>query len=155
MIKIKDLTPDLLRIDKKSYKNNNIYYIGYITIKDTDYVNIHRVNPLKFIIDKTDGYIEESNGDKYLTLVSNDKNKEVLTKYTKLWNKIKNLIEKMNSEPGNFEKYFMKIKFNLDDNLPLSKILSLHSIIIVVGSVFQEDNKYYPQVFLDECLYEV
>ena len=48
----------------------------------------------------------------------------------------------------------MKIKFGLDDNLPLGKILSLHNLKIFVRSDFQEGNKYYPQVFLDECLYE-
>ena len=46
----------------------------------------------------------------------------------------------------------MKVKFNSDDNLPLNKILKLHNITIVIKSVFQEDGKYYPQVFLDECL---
>ena len=48
----------------------------------------------------------------------------------------------------------MKIKFNLDDDLPLNKILKLHNLTIIVRSVF-EDGKYYPQVFLDECLHEV
>ena len=72
-------------MDKNSYKNIDIYYIGYITVKYTDYVNIHSVNPLYFIIDREDGYIEERNGNKYLTLASNDKNKEVLTKDTELW----------------------------------------------------------------------
>ena len=46
-------------------------------MKDLDYVSIHSVNPLYFIINKANGYIEESNGSKCLTLVSNDKNKEV------------------------------------------------------------------------------
>ena len=49
----------------------------------------------------------------------------------------------------------MKIKFNSDDNLPLNKMLKLHNMTRIVGSVFQEDNKYYPQVFLDEYLYEL
>ena len=49
----------------------------------------------------------------------------------------------------------MKIKFNSDDNLPLNKILKLHNLTIVVRSVFQENSRYYPQVFLDECLYEL
>ena len=48
----------------------------------------------------------------------------------------------------------MKIKFISDDNLPLSKILKLHNLTIFVRSVFEEDGKYYPQFFLDECLYE-
>ena len=47
----------------------------------------------------------------------------------------------------------MKIKFNSDDNLLLNKILKLHNLTVIARSVFQEDNKYYPQIFLDECLY--
>ena len=49
----------------------------------------------------------------------------------------------------------MKIKFNLDDNLPLNEILNLHNLTVIVRSVFEEDGKYYPQIFLDECLYEL
>ena len=49
----------------------------------------------------------------------------------------------------------MKIKSNSDDTLPLNKILKLHLLAVIVRSVFQEDNKYYSQVFLDECLYEL
>ena len=49
----------------------------------------------------------------------------------------------------------MKIKFSSDDDLPLNKILKLHMLTIIFGSVFEEDGKYYPQFFLDECLYEV
>ena len=49
----------------------------------------------------------------------------------------------------------MKIKFNSYDNLPLNKQLKLVSVTIIVRSAFKEDGKYYPQVFLDECLYEV
>ena len=49
----------------------------------------------------------------------------------------------------------MKIEFNLDDNLPLYKRLKLHMLAAIVRSVFEEDGKCYPQVFLDECLYKV
>ena len=49
----------------------------------------------------------------------------------------------------------MKIKFNSDDNLPLNKILKLHNMTIFIRSVFQEESKYCPHVFLDECLYEL
>ena len=55
----KNFDSSLLKIDKKSYKNIDIYYIGYITMKGFDYVNIHSVNPLYFIAGKADGYIEE------------------------------------------------------------------------------------------------
>ena len=49
----------------------------------------------------------------------------------------------------------MKIKFDRDDDLPLKKILELRHITVVVRSVFHEDNKHYPQVCLDECLYKL
>ena len=49
----------------------------------------------------------------------------------------------------------MKIKFNTDDNIPLNKILYLPTIAIIIRSITKEDNEYYPQVFLDECLYQV
>ena len=48
----------------------------------------------------------------------------------------------------------MKTKFNSDDNLSLNKILKLRMLTVIVTSVFQENRKYYPQVFLYECLYE-
>ena len=58
-------------------------------------------------------------------------------------------------EAGEYGKEYLKIKFNSDDNLTLNKVLNRHYLTIVVRSVFQEDNKYYPQAFLDECLYEL
>ena len=53
-----------------------------------------------------------------------------------------------------YKKDSMKIRFDSDDDLPLGKILSILSMIIVTRSVFQEDSKYYPQVYLHECGYE-
>ena len=125
-------------------------------MKDFEYVKINSVNPLYLIIVKGDEYIEESSGDKYLSLVSTDKNKKILIKYTKHSDGIKYLIKTINGgETDEYEKEYMKIKFNSDDNLPLNKILKFHNLTIVVRSVFQEDNKYYPQGFLDEHLYEL
>ena len=79
IIDLKDFDAKLLKIDKKSYKNIDIYYIGYITIKKIDDCeNIYSVNPLYLIIGKVDGHIEEKNGSKYLVFDSTDENKEVL-----------------------------------------------------------------------------
>ena len=50
MINIKDFDSNLLKIDKKLYKNSDIYYIGYVTMKDSDYVIINSVNPL-YVLD--------------------------------------------------------------------------------------------------------
>ena len=49
----------------------------------------------------------------------------------------------------------MKIKFNSDDNLPLNKALKFHNVTITIRSVFEEDGKLYPQVFLDDNFYEL
>ena len=100
-------------------------------------------------INEVDGSIAERNGNKYITLASTDKNKKVLEKYTKLWDEIKLNIKKVND--NEYEKDYMKIKFNSDDNMSLNKILKLCNLTIIVRSVFEEDGKYYPQVFLDEC----
>ena len=75
--------------------------------------------------------------------------------YTELWNKIKSLIEKINDKQDEYNEKYMKVKFDSDDNLPLDKVLSLPKVTIVVRSVFQEDNKYYPQDFVEESLYEL
>ena len=71
------------------------------------------------IIGKTDGHIEESNGNKYLIFSSTDKNKEVLTKCTELWDKMKYLIQTINdSKVVEYGKDFMEIRFESEDNLP-------------------------------------
>ena len=76
----------LIQTYKNLYKNINIYYIGYITIKSIgDYESINSVNSLYFIVREINAFIEEKVGNKYLILDSaDDKNKAVLTKYTEL-----------------------------------------------------------------------
>ena len=71
----------MLKIDKKSYKNIDIYYFGYIAIKKIDdYESIYSVNPLYLRINHASGYIEEKNEKKYLVFDSTDENKEFLKK---------------------------------------------------------------------------
>ena len=76
MINIANFDPNLLKIDKKSYKNIDIYYIGYITMKDSDYVKIKSVNPLHLTISEVDRHFEGKNGNKYLILDSKTKSKK-------------------------------------------------------------------------------
>ena len=117
MINIKNVDWNLLKIDKKSYKNIDINYIGYITIKIiSDYERINSVNPLCLIIDEVDGYIEENNENKCLIFASTDKTQKVLKKCTEIRGGTKNLIKKINGGLGEYEKDFMKVKFNSDDN---------------------------------------
>ena len=141
MINIKKFDSNLLKIDKKSYKDIGIYNIGYITIKKIDdYENIYSVNPLYLTITHASGYIEEKGINKYLVLNSTHGNKDV-------FNGIRSKIKKVNGDECDYEKDYMKIKFNSDYDLPLNKQLKFHNMIITTRSVFEEDGKLYPQVF--------
>ena len=74
MINIKNFHSNLLIIDKKSQKDIDIYYNGYITIKKfSDCENIHNVNPLDLIINSATGHFKEINSEKYLILDSTEK----------------------------------------------------------------------------------
>ena len=69
---------------------------------------------------------------------------------------IKDQIKKINSRKSEeYGKDYMKIKFDLDDDLPLNKQLMFINSTIIVRTVFEEDDKYYAQIMLDECLYEL
>ena len=92
IINIKNLDANKINIDKKSYKNIPIYYIGYVTLKDLRYVKTNSVNPLYIIINKINGSIEESNENKCLRVVPTDENKDTLKKYEELCTKIRVLI---------------------------------------------------------------
>ena len=155
---LKSFEPNLLKIDKKSYKNIDIYYIGYITIKKIDDCeNIYSVNPLYLLVNHASGYIEEKNGNKYLIFDDSvNENKGLLKKYADVWDGIKNEIKAINGGKENdYGKDYMKIKFNFDDDLPLNKPLNFHAITIIIRPLFEEDGKIYPQLFLDDTLYEL
>ena len=80
--------------------------------------------------------------------------KSYLKKYSDVFNGIINKIKKISRDECNYEKDYMKIKSNSDDDLPLNKQLKFHNMTITIRSVF-EDGKPYPQVFLDDTLYEL
>ena len=108
----------MLKIDKKSYKDIGIYNIGYITIKKiNDYQNICSVNPFYLIIDHASRYTEENEVNKYFIFDSADENKELLKKYNDVFNGMRNKIKKLSSDECDYEKDYMKIKFNSNDDL--------------------------------------
>ena len=151
----------MLKIDKKSYKDIGIYNIGYITIKKIgDCKNIYSVNPLYLRITHASGYIEEKTENKYLIfdsieLHSIDENKELLKKYSDVFNGIVGKIKELSNCECDYEKDYIKIRFNSDDDLPLNKPLKFHNMTITMRSVFKEDDKLYPQFFLHDTLYEL
>ena len=109
--------------------------------------------------------MEEKDVNKYLIfdsmelnsaeLRSIDENKELLKKYNDVFNRITEKIREVSNDECDFEKNYMKIKFNSDDSLPLNKLLNFYNMTITIRSVFEEDDKLYPQVFLNDTLYEL
>ena len=96
-INLKDFDAGLLKVDKKDYNEIDIYYIGYVTVKEiANCNNINSVNPLYLMIDEMIGHFEEKNENKYLVLDEIDENKEVLNKYEEVWEGIKKEIETIN-----------------------------------------------------------
>ena len=157
MINLKNFESSLLKIDKEHYKGINLYYIGYITIKKIDDCeNIRSVNPLYLLVNHASGYTEKKNGNKYLIFdYSVNWNKKLLKKYPDFWDEIKYNIKTINGgEENDYEKDYMKNKFNSDDDLPLNKPLKFHAMFIIITSVFEKGVKLYPQIFLDDALYE-
>ena len=89
IISLKNFKSNLLKIDKKSYKDIGIYNIRYITIrKIDDCEDIYSVNPLYLLINHANGYIEEKGVNKYLIFDSADENKGLLKEYNDVWNGI-------------------------------------------------------------------
>ena len=120
---LEDFDASLLKVDKKNYKEIDVYYIGYVTFKEiANCNNINSVNPLYLMINEMIGHFEEKNENKYLVLDDVDENKEVSKKYEEVWNGIKKEIETINGgKKIEYGKDFIKIRFKSDDDLPMNK----------------------------------
>ena len=156
-INIEDLDANLLKVDIKNYKEIDVYYIGYVTFKEVaNCNNINNVNPLYLMIDKMICHFEEESGNKYSVFDGVNENEEVWQKYEGGWNGMKKEIETINGgkkiENG---KDLKKIRFESNDDLPMNKPIKLVLLIIIIRCVFSEDDKFYPQLFLDDALYDV
>ena len=104
------------------------------------------------MVNKIKGHFEEVDGDKYLIIRS--ENGDIMQKYQEVFDGIKEIIKKINdySYPIKYDDNYMNFKFNRNGNILLNKIIYFSTITITIRSV--KDGKYYPQFFLDDCLYE-
>ena len=114
-INLKDFDASMLKIDKKNYKEIDVYYIGYVTFKEiANCNNINSVNPLYLMIDKMIGHFEEKNGNKYLVLDDVNENKEVSEKYEEFWDGIKKKMKQlMVAKKLNMRKILKKLGSSL------------------------------------------
>ena len=133
-----------------SHEDIDIYYISFIVIKKfRDYENSHSVNPLYLIIHSAIGHFKGKYREKYLFIDSIEEYKEV-------WSGIKSkLLKHLMVENNCFIKKFATIGINKDDDLPLNKQLTFPALTIIIRCDLQKNEKLYPQIYLDECLYEL
>ena len=79
----------------------------------------------------------------------------VLGDYTEIWDEIKEQIELISGNKAiKYSKDFMKIRFESDDDLQISKIINIPVCVIMIRGFLEEDSKYYPQILLHDCFYE-
>ena len=140
----------LLNIDQITFRSNDsiMYDIKYIK-------NLNGSNSLYLVFNNLDAYIEKRGENKCLIFALTDKNEMVLRDYTEIWDEIKEQIELISGNKViKYSKGFMKIKFESDDDLPISKIINIPVCIIIIRGAFEEDSKYYTKVLLQEYFYE-
>ena len=101
------------------------------------------------LIDHASGFIKEKGANKYLVFDSKDENKELLKKYNDVLNGIKNKIKEVDDSEFDYEKDYMKIKFNSDNNLPF------HNMTVTIRSIFEEDGELHPELSSNDTLYEL
>ena len=154
LIDIRNFDPNLLRLDKIESANGNIYSVNYVRKNPVEHLD-----PIYLFVKELYGFITQENSySKYLNILLVDANEDFLTMYKEIWVAIKEEIKKIyNGVDGEYDKDYMKIKFDSDDDddLPLNKIMKFRTLIIVIRHVFERNGKYYPQIFLNGCLYEI
>ena len=138
-------------IKRESRIDANIYYIGYVLNRNYDY---NTINPLHFIINRLIGYVEEIEGsnNKYLVVTKSMRNRKIIHSFDNIWSHIENKIN-----PNNFNnnkiKDYGKLRLNSDIDLPTDNLIEFRSLIINVSCVIEKNGKYYPEIYLYECLY--
>ena len=80
---------------------------------------------------------------------------DVLRKFASIWKSIRAKIEENRDGIVQYDKDYMKIKFESNDNLPINNIVNMQQVTIIIRSVFAQNGKIYPQLFLDDALYEL
>ena len=143
---IDDFDIKYFKINKRESRVGiDIYYVGYVLYK-LEYIT-NSVRPLYLGIKSLLGSVEKINGSSDRYLVIDKSNIEVIN----VFNTIKEYIEDkiISSKIDGFDK----IRFSSDIDLPLGTLIRFKMLTIIIRCIFQKDGKYYPEIYLDECLY--
>ena len=133
-----------IKVDKKSFNDIGIYYLGYECMKRiTECNEINSVNPLYLRITDMKGQFKKGKSDNvwYLIIFGDA---DVLRKFANIWKSIRAKIEENTGVIVQYDKDYMNIKFESNDNLPTDNIINMHHVTIIIRSVFAQNDKFYP-----------
>ena len=151
MINVLNFEPSSLKLDKKTWKDIDIYYIGYVDKNKPEDWKVNSVNPSYLMVNKVFYLVEEENGVKYLKIAKNHCD-PVINKRNQVSDCIKYHIKKISNEEVNFNGGFNKIKSISDDSLRLNKLIYFPALAVVIRCIFKKGDLFYPQVYLDNAL---
>ena len=139
-----------IKVNKKNFNDIDIYYLGYeYKIKITECNEINRVNPLYLKTKDMKGQFKKSKSDNlwYLIIFGDA---DILRKFANIWKSIRAKIEENTDGIVQYDKDYMKIKFESNDNLPIDNIVNMHQVTTIIRSIFAQNGKFYPQLLLDD-----
>ena len=161
MVFLDDFDVKLVKVVRRESRiGPDIYYFGHVVHKPE--YDIYSINLLYLIVKRLLGRTEKIEGSSDRYLIADENNKEVINIFDKLWKLIEEEINrpiKRNDKItfGNADNKiseYNKLKFSSDIDLPLDTLIEFHALKIVINCVIEKGNKYYPEIYLDECLYE-
>ena len=153
IINLDEFDESKIKVDKKESNDIDIYYLGYEHKKTISECNvISSVNPLYLRIVDIKGQFEKGKDDAWYLVIS-DKD-DVYEKLVDILESIKNKITEKTWDALEYDKDYMKIKFESNNIFPADKDVNIHLATIVIRAIFAKDGKYYPQLFLDDGLYK-
>ena len=154
LINVLNFMPINLKLDKKTWKDIDIFYIANVDKnKPIDWC-VNSVNPLYLIINEVFCSVRDENGIRYLKIEKNH-SEPALNKWNQVFNSIKYHIKKISNEEVNFNDNFNKIKFISDDSLRLDKLILFPTLTVVIRCVFKQGDLFNTQVYLDDALYQL
>ena len=151
IINLDEFDVSKIKVDKKDFNDINIYYLGFEhkkKISECDVIN--SANPLCLRIVNTNGQFKKGKDDVWYLLISDD----IFKKLVDIFESIKNIITEKTGNAVDYDKDYMKIKFESNNIFPEGKDVNVRMATITIRAIFAQDGKYYPQLFLDDGLYK-
>ena len=148
IIFIDDFDIKYFKINKRESRVGiDIYYLGYVLYK-LEYIT-NSVRPLYLGIKSLLGSVEKINNSSDRYLVIDNSNIEVIN----VFNTIKEYVQStiISSKIDGFDK----IRFSSDIDLLLGTLIKFKMLIIIIRCIIKKNDKYYPEIYLDECLYDI